>query len=60
MAREHLLTDGTKLPGHIDHKVPGVEFSTGSLGHGLSVGLGMATLNEKRNKIKSKAYVLIK
>jgi len=50
--------NGTKLPGHIDHKVPGVEFSTGSLGHGLSVGLGMA-LSMRNNKIKSKVYVLL-
>ena len=52
------IQDGTKLPGHIDHKVPGVEFSTGSLGHGLSVGLGIA-ISMKRNKIKSKSYVLL-
>lgn len=35
--------DGSDLSGHVSHKgVPGVEFSTGSLGHGLSVGVGMA------------------
>ncbi|MCA8997337.1 MAG: transketolase [Planctomycetaceae bacterium] len=35
--------DGSKLSGHVSHKgIPGVEFSTGSLGHGLSVGTGMA------------------
>ena len=35
--------DGSKLSGHVSHKgVPGVELSTGSLGHGLSVGAGMA------------------
>lgn len=35
--------NGSKLSGHVSHKgVPGVEFSTGSLGHGLSVGTGMA------------------
>lgn len=35
--------DGSRLSGHVSHKgVPGVEFSTGSLGHGLSVGAGMA------------------
>lgn len=35
--------DGSDLSGHISHKgVPGVEFSTGSLGHGLPVGAGMA------------------
>lgn len=35
--------DGSYLSGHISHKgVPGVELSTGSLGHGLGVGSGMA------------------
>lgn len=35
--------DGSALSGHVSHKgIPGVELSTGSLGHGLSVGAGMA------------------
>ena len=34
--------DEGKLMGHISHYVPGVEFSTGSLGHGLPVAVGMA------------------
>ncbi len=35
--------DGSDLSGHVSHKGnPGVELSTGSLGHGLSVGAGMA------------------
>jgi transketolase len=35
--------DGSHLSGHVSHKgVPGVELSTGSLGHGLSVAAGMA------------------
>jgi transketolase len=34
--------DAGKLSGHISHYVPGVEFSTGSLGHGLPVAVGMA------------------
>ncbi len=35
--------DGSKLSGHVSHKgVPGVELSTGSLGHGLPVAAGMA------------------
>lgn len=35
--------DGSELSGHVSHKgIPGVELSTGSLGHGLSVGAGMA------------------
>jgi transketolase len=35
--------DGSDLSGHVSHKgIPGVELSTGSLGHGLSVAVGMA------------------
>lgn len=35
--------DGSFLSGHVSHKgIPGVEFSTGSLGHGLPVAVGMA------------------
>lgn len=35
--------DGSKLSGHVSHiDVPGVEISTGSLGHGLSIATGMA------------------
>lgn len=35
--------DGSDLSGHVSHKgIPGVELSTGSLGHGLPVGVGMA------------------
>lgn len=36
-------SDKSLLSGHVSHKgVPGVEFSTGSLGHGLPVAAGMA------------------
>lgn len=46
MDKETLLTfrqDNSPLCGHPDmHKVTGVEMSTGSLGHGLSVGAGLA------------------
>ena len=39
---EH-CANGSIFSGHVSHKgVPGVELSTGSLGHGLSVGAGMA------------------
>ena len=51
--------DGSDLSGHISHKgIPGVELSTGSLGHGLSVGAGMA-LAAKKLKQKHKVYVLM-
>lgn len=33
---------GSKLTGHISHSVPGVETSTGSLGHGLPIAVGLA------------------
>lgn len=39
---EGYYRDAGKLMGHISHHVPGVEFSTGSLGHGLPVAVGMA------------------
>jgi transketolase len=34
--------DGSPLAGHSTHTVPGVEVSTGSLGHGLPIACGMA------------------
>ena len=34
--------DGSRLTGHVSHHVPGIEVSTGSLGHGLPLGCGMA------------------
>ena len=47
--------DGSNLSGHVSHKnIPGVELSTGSLGHGLSVGVGLALsakMDERENKI---------
>ena len=51
MLKKH-CANGSFLSGHISHKnVPGVEFSTGSLGHGLSVACGMAKYAklEKKN-----------
>lgn len=35
--------NGSRFSGHVSHQgIPGVELSTGSLGHGLGVGVGMA------------------
>ena len=39
---ETFCRDGSALTGHINHAVPGVEVSTGSLGHGLPIAVGMA------------------
>jgi transketolase len=50
--------DGSDLPGHATRgTVPGVEVSTGALGHGLSVGAGMA-LAAKRDGKEWRAFVL--
>lgn len=49
---------GSRLQGHPDRiKTPGIEAGTGSLGQGLSIGLGMA-LGMKADKIDRKVYVL--
>lgn len=50
--------NNTILLSHVSHKVPGVEFSTGSLGHGLPYAIGRA-LAEKINKTNNKIFVLI-
>jgi transketolase len=51
--------NGSLLSGHVSHKgIPGVEFSTGSLGHGLPVGVGLA-LSGKRTRSSHKVVVLM-
>jgi transketolase len=50
--------DGSRLSGHVSHKIPGIEISTGSLGHGLSVGAGMA-YSAKKDKKKHKVFVIL-
>lgn len=46
------------LPGHTTITVPGVEASTGSLGHGLPIGVGMAYAG-KLDKKNWKVYVIL-
>lgn len=51
--------DGSKLGGHVtSHGVPGVELSTGSLGHGLPFGIGLA-LAAKRMHSDRKVFVVM-
>lgn len=51
--------DGSKLSGHVSHKgIPGVEFSTGSLGQGLGVGVGRA-LALKRHGSSARVFVIM-
>ncbi|MCK4881721.1 MAG: transketolase [Candidatus Omnitrophica bacterium] len=49
---------GSRLQGHVHTKVPGVEFNTGSLGHGLSVANGIA-MGARLLKKNFKAYCLL-
>jgi transketolase len=42
--------NGSILAGHASHYVPGVELSTGSLGHGLPVACGMALAGKRQLK----------
>lgn len=51
--------NGSRLSGHVSHKgVPGIELSTGALGHGLSVGIGRALAAKKDNKAY-RTYVML-
>ena len=50
--------NGSRLSGHVSHYVPGVDLSTGSLGHGLPVGVGMAYSGLKSHKDYS-VYVVL-
>lgn len=50
-------SNNSLLMAHASHKVPGVEFSTGSLGHGLSYGVGLA-LAGKRKKNNHHVFVI--
>ena len=51
--------NGSRLSGHVSHKgVPGVEVSTGALGHGLAIGAGMA-LGAKMDGESWRTYVVL-
>ncbi|MGG4145308.1 transketolase [Paenibacillus algorifonticola] len=41
---------GTKLIGHPNNKVPGIEMNTGALGHGLAISVGMALAAKRDGK----------
>jgi len=58
MLRQH-YQNGSILSGHVSHKgVPGVELSTGSLGHGLGVGVGIAKAAKARGA-SHRVFVLL-
>jgi transketolase len=56
---ETFCADGSPLAGHVTHAgVPGVECSTGSLGHGLSIACGMA-LAGRRSPTPFRAFAVL-
>ena len=50
--------DGTSVGGHPEHALEGIDFSTGSLGQGLSYGAG-AALAARLQRSSRRAYVLV-
>ena len=61
LAKSELQTYGkefSRLMNHVSHKVPGVEFSTGSLGHGLPFAVGKS-LAAKANNQAWRIFVLL-
>ena len=55
---EQYCQNGSQYFEHVSHKLPGVELSTGSLGHGFPVACGMA-LGAKRSNRNFKVYCII-
>ena len=53
-----LATRHCRLGVHAEHSIPGVDFSTGSLGHGLSIGAG-AALAARLDGSSRRVFVLI-
>ena len=49
---------GSRYEGHIEREVPGVEWSTGNLGQGLSAGVGMA-LAARVKQSEHRVYVMM-
>lgn len=49
---------GSRFEGHIEREVPGVEWSSGNLGQGLSAGVGMA-LASRINNLPYRVYVMM-
>ena len=49
---------GSKFIGHPNNKLPGIEMTSGSLGHGLPVAVGMA-LAQKMNGSAARTYVVM-
>jgi transketolase len=61
LTRDQLQTyccDGSFLGVHPEHRLDGIDFSTGSLGHGLAIGSGVA-LASRLSGIYYRCFVLV-
>lgn len=54
----HYRNGDCRLGGHPDNSIPGVEITSGALGHGLGISSGIA-LGKKINNEKNKVFVLM-
>ncbi len=52
------FSDGSQLKGLSDSRIPGLEVTSGSLGHGFSVGVGLA-LGAKMRQSDQKTYAIV-
>ncbi|MGV8934768.1 MAG: transketolase [Gallionellaceae bacterium] len=57
-AFSHYFSDGSDLKGLSDSRIPGLEVTSGSLGHGFSVGVGLA-MGAKLRGTDQKTYALV-
>jgi transketolase len=55
---QNYFGEGTELKGLSEFNVPGCEVSSGSLGHGLSVGVGMALGSLRKNE-KNRVFCIV-
>jgi len=55
---ENYLSVNDDLYWHPNPNIPGIEFHSGSMGHGLSIGIGMAFAS-KLNKTKNRIFVIL-
>jgi transketolase len=58
LLQNHYRNGSNELGGHVDIRTPGVEITSGALGHGLSIGCGIS-LGMKLNNSKKRVFVLL-
>jgi transketolase len=57
-AIDSFFMNGSNMAGHASHFIENIEHSTGALGHGLSVGLGMA-IGSRSKSYKNRIFIVV-